>query len=148
MSDRTRTAAIEGWYTLDEQTPTLLGARCSACGTYAFPPPQSRFCPNPGCDGETFETTPLSRQGRIWSFTNACYQPPEPYVAANPFEPFAIAAVELERETMIVLGQVAGGVGVDALKIGMPMEIVLETLFSDQGTDKVIWKWKPVGEKS
>jgi hypothetical protein len=25
----------------------------------------------------------------------------------------------------------------------MPMELVLETLYQDGGTDKLIWKWKP-----
>jgi uncharacterized OB-fold protein len=88
---------------------------------------------------------PLSRTGRIWSFTNACYQPPEPFVAPDPFVPFAIAAVELEKEKMIVLGQVASGVGVEALKIGQAVELVLETLFADPEVDRVTWKWRPIG---
>jgi uncharacterized OB-fold protein len=87
----------------------------------------------------------LSRTGRVWSYTNACYEPPEPFVAPKPFEPFAIAAVELEREKMIVLGQVVAGVGVEELEVGLPMELVLETLYRDGDTDKLIWKWKPAG---
>ncbi len=138
-------AAIEGWYTLDEAAPALIGARCASCGTYFFPPPQGTFCRNPDCDGESFERLPLSRTGRIWSFTNACYQPPEPYVAANPFVPFAIAAVELDREKMIVLGQVIQGVGVEGLAVGMPVELALEPLSRDAEAEKLIWKWKPVG---
>jgi uncharacterized OB-fold protein len=145
VSARARAPAIEGWYTLDDQAPALLGARCSACGTFVFPPPQNSFCRNPACEGDQFETVPLSRRGRIWSFTNACYQPPEPYVAADPFVPFAIAAVELELERMVVLGQVVSGVGVEQLAVGMSVELVLETLYTDQGTDRVIWKWKPSG---
>jgi uncharacterized OB-fold protein len=81
---------------------------------------------------------------RIWSYTNACYEPPEPFVAPKPFVPFAIAAVELEHEKMIVLGQVVAGVGVDELEVGMPMELD-ETLYRDGDTDKLIWKWKPAG---
>lgn len=141
---RRRTAAIEGWYTLEEP-PTLIGARCVRCGTYVFPPPQISLCRNPQCDGETFERVPLSRNGSIWSFTNACYQPPEPYVSPTPFVPFAIAAVELDKERMIVLGQVVGGVEVKDLQVGMPVELVLETLYTDGDADKVIWKWKPAG---
>jgi uncharacterized protein len=144
VSARARVPAIEGWYTLDAQAPALLGARCSDCGTFVFPPPQSSFCRNPACDGDEFKTVPLSRRGRIWSFTNACYQPPEPYVAADPYVPFAIAAVELELEKMVVLGQVVSGVGVEQLAVGMSVELVLETLYTDQGTDRVIWKWKPI----
>jgi uncharacterized OB-fold protein len=141
MSTRTRVAAIEGWYTLDDP-PHLLGSRCRSCGSFFFPR-LSSFCRNPSCEGATFEDVPLSRTGRIWSYTNACYQPPPPYVAAEPFVPFAIAAVELAAERMIVLGQVVSGVEVAQLKVGMPVELVLERLYSEGTTDKVVWKWKP-----
>ena len=98
---------IEGLFSVDAAEPALLGSRCSACGTYYFPK-QSNYCRNPDCDSERFDEVPLSRSGTLWSFTNACYQPPAPYVAEEPFEPYAIAAVKLEREQMIVLGQVVG----------------------------------------
>ena len=142
MTDRPRAPAIDGWFTMDPVHPCLLGSRCTSCGTYFFPR-QSSFCRNPDCAGTTFEDVELSRTGRIWSYTNACYEPPEPFVAPKPFVPFAIAAVELDREKMIVLGQVVRGVGVESLEIGMPMELVLETLYQDGDTDKLIWKWKP-----
>lgn len=141
MSARSRVAAIEGWYTLDDP-PHLLGSRCRSCGSYFFPR-LSTFCRNPACEGTAFEDVELSRTGRIWSYTNACYQPPPPYVAADPFVPFAIAAVELSAERMIVLGQMVAGVDVAQLKVGMPVELVLETLYSEGATDKVVWKWKP-----
>jgi uncharacterized protein len=141
MSARSRVAALEGWYTLDDP-PHLLGSRCRSCGTFFFPR-LSTFCRNPACEGSAFEDVELSRTGRIWSYTNACYQPPPPYVSAEPFVPFAIAAVELSAERMIVLGQVVSGVDVAQLKVGMPVELVLETLYSEGTTDKVVWKWKP-----
>lgn len=143
MTDTKRLPAIEGWYTLDEAQPHLLGSRCTSCGTYFFPK-QKQFCRNPACEGTAFDDVPLSRTGRIWSYTNASYQPPEPYVSPDPFVPFAIAAVELEKERMIVLGQVVSGTGVEKLRVGMPMELVLETLHKEGETDKVIWKWKPL----
>ena len=86
----------------------------------------------------------LSRTGHVWSYTNACYQPPAPYVAADPFKPYAIAAVQLEKEQMTVLGQVIEGVGVEDLKVGMPMELVLETLHETDDDIKVTWKWRPI----
>ncbi|HEY2809069.1 MAG TPA: OB-fold domain-containing protein [Steroidobacteraceae bacterium] len=135
-------AAIQGWYTLDDR-PQLIGSRCLTCGTYFFPR-QGFFCRNPECPGETFAEVKLSRTGKVWSYTNACYQPPPPYVAAVPFVPFAIAAVELAAERMIVLGQVSEGVDVADLHVGMDMELVLEPLYRDGGQEKLIWKWKPV----
>jgi uncharacterized protein len=140
-----RLAAIEGWYTLDAHQPALLGTRCTTCGTYFFPPAISSRCRNPDCAGEVLEQVALSRVGRLWSYTNACYQPPEPYVSASPFTPFAIAAVELDKERMIVLGQVVRALSVEDLKIGMQMELALETLYSDGKGDKFVWKWQPAG---
>ena len=103
---------LEGFFTTGEN-PALLGSRCVKCGTFYFPSVEG-FCRNPDCDCSQFESVELSRTGKLWSFTNACYKPPEPYIAQEPFEPYAIAAVELEKEKMIVLGQVVEGVGVEA----------------------------------
>jgi uncharacterized protein len=138
-----RVAAIEGWYTLDHR-PQLIGSRCLSCGTYFFPR-QGSFCRNPACEGVSFEDVKLSRTGRIWSYTNACYQPPPPFVAPDPYVPFAIAAVELAAERMIVLGQVSAGIDVAQLRVGMPMELVLEPLYAEGGQERLIWKWKPTG---
>jgi uncharacterized OB-fold protein len=143
MSGSTRAAAIEGWFTLDARAPHFIGARCLSCGTYFFPA-TLRACRNPTCGHEGLESVQLSRTGRIWSYTNACYQPPEPYVSPEPFEPFAIAAVQLEKERMIVLGQVIRGMGVEQLRVGMPVELVLEPLYRDVESEKLIWKWKPL----
>jgi uncharacterized protein len=137
-------AAIDGWFTLEDE-PVLLGNRCRTCATVFFPK-ASFFCRNPGCDGEDFEIARLSRRGRIWSFTDAQYQPPPPYIAPpGDYEPFAIAAVELEAEQMVVLGQIAAGVGVADLAVGQDVELVIETLYSDDDHDYVVYKWRPVG---
>ena len=140
---RTRVAAVDGWFTVDDE-PVLLGNRCTTCGTVFFPK-ASFFCRNPACDGEEFEEARLSRRGRIWSFTDAQYQPPPPYVPrGSEHTPFAIAAVELTDEQMVVLGQVADGYGVTDLSVGQQVELVVEELFSDDDHDYVVWKWKPV----
>ena len=82
-----RVAAREGWYTLDDQHPRLLGSQCADCRTYYFPK-DITFCRNPSCSGERFDEVELSHRGRIWSCTNAVYPPPPPFVAPNPFEPW------------------------------------------------------------
>ena len=136
---------LDGWFTTDSAAPHLIGSQCASCGTYYFPKLISGYCRNPDCEGETFENVELSRTGKVWSFTNACYKPPEPYIAADPFVPYAIAAVELEKEKMMVLGQVVEGVGIESLKAGMEMELVLETVpDATLPEGKLTWKWKPV----
>ena len=75
--------------------------------------------------------------------TDNHYAPPAPFVAKDPFEPYAIAAVELEREKMVVLGQVVPGVDARELQVGQEMELVLGTLFEDEANEYVVWKWRP-----
>lgn len=140
MPTKTRVPAVEGWFTLEP--PALIGSRCDSCGTFAFPK-ETAFCRNPECDGTSFAEVALSRRGTIWSYTDARYQPPPPYVAADPYEPFAIAAVELADEKMVVMGQVLAGVGVDQLRVGQEVELVVDTLFEDDDNEYLVWKWAP-----
>ena len=65
-------------------------------------------------------------------------------MATDPFEPYTLAAVQLEKEQMMVMGQVADGFTVDDLKVGDEMELILDTLHEDEEDTKIIWKWKPV----
>ncbi|HWJ62720.1 MAG TPA: OB-fold domain-containing protein [Acidimicrobiales bacterium] len=145
MTSRTRVPALgaEGWFTTDPE-PTLLGRRCTTCGTYVFPTADFG-CPSPVCDGTDLVEVPLSRRGTVWSYTDARYQPPPPYVVPTAeHRPFCIAAVHLEAEGLVVMGAVVADVGVDQLSIGTEVELVVDVLFSDDETDHLIWKWKPV----
>jgi uncharacterized OB-fold protein len=143
VTAKTRVPAIEGWFSTEGDVVALMGSRCGRCGTYAFPAAH-HFCGNPRCEGTEFESVPLSTRGRIWSYTDACYQPPPPYVAADPYVPFAIVAVELEREQMVVMGQVVPGVTVGDLTVGDEVELVVGTLYEDDDHEYLVWKWQPV----
>lgn len=134
--------AIEGWFTTGSE-PALVGSRCTTCASTFFPR-TAGFCRNPQCDGSDFADVALSRRGRVWSYTDAQYQPPAPYIpATDPYEPFAIAAVELP-EGIVVLGQVAMGFGVGDLHVGSEVELVVEPLYTDDTGERTIWRWKPV----
>jgi uncharacterized OB-fold protein len=147
VTTKTRVPAVEGWFTAEGGEPALLGSRCRSCGTFAFPR-EAFFCRNPACDSSEFDEVPLSRRGRVWSYTDACYTPPAPYVAADPFVPFCIAAVELAAEKMVVMGQVVPGVTVDDLAVGDEVELVVDVLYEDDEHEYLVWKWKPVGATS
>lgn len=136
----TVTPAIEGWIRTGDE-PALLASRCRTCATLTFPPlPDWATCRNPGCGGEGTEPAELSRRGIVWSYTDAQYPPPAPYpAAADGFEPFALAAVQLP-EGLVVLGQVARGFGVGDLAVGAEVELVLEELTPGE----LIWRWRPV----
>ena len=54
--------------------------------------------------------------------------------------------MELADEGLVVMGQVVAGVTVDDLRVGRRMELVVDVLFSDDETDHLLWKWKPVAD--
>jgi uncharacterized protein len=138
--------AIDGFFTMDFERPRLLGSRCTRCGTYSFPPEQS-YCKNPSCDGDELERVELSARGKLWSYSHNGYEPPAPYVSpTKPFEPFAVAAVELEQEKMVVMGMVPKPFDHTSLRVGQEMELVLDTLFETDDERVVVWKWRPVTE--
>ncbi|MEU2158197.1 zinc ribbon domain-containing protein [Streptomyces sp. NPDC019396] len=150
---RTRIPVVSGWFTGDgdtagedaERSFRLLGTRCAACSSVFFPREDSA-CRNPGCRGGELVEVPLSRSGRVWSYTDGRYRPPAPYVSdpAVEWRPYTLVAVELEAERMVVLGQAAPGVTVADLAVGMEVEVVPGILNEDEQTVWTTWWWRPV----
>jgi len=145
----TRVPAVEGWFRFDADAEPgstgirLIGTRCSGSGTFFFPPERT-MSRAPGFADADLDEVELSTSGTLWSYTDAQYQPPEPFVApSDPYEPFCLAAVELADEQLVVLGQVVAGVGVDDLEVGMRMELVLDVLERDEDREVMVWKWRP-----
>ncbi len=129
---------------MDDTNPALIGSRCVDSGNYFFPK-ELEHSRVPGFGDSKLEEVQLSRTGTLWSWTDAAYAPPPPFVAQDPHVPFAIACVELAEEQMVIMGQVATGFSVEDLSMGMEMELTLETLYEDDDNEYIVWKWKPVG---
>ena len=138
-----RVPAIEGWFTLDD-APQLIGLRDAESGTCFFPKDVA-VSRAPGYDHVELEEVRLSRTGKLWSYTTNHYQPPDPYVAPDPFEPYTVAAVELTDERMVVMGQLADGVDPGSLEVGMEMELAVEPFsVDDEGREVVTFAFAPV----
>ncbi|GAA2517600.1 zinc ribbon domain-containing protein [Streptomyces longisporus] len=146
---RTRTPVVDRWFAGDGDGFRLLGTRCVACAAVFFPR-EDAHCRNPGCPGGDLEEVPLSRRGRVWSYTDSRYRPPSPYVTNPelPWEPYALIAVELEPERIVVLGQAAPGVTVADLTVGMEVEVVPGVLHEDAETIWTTWHWRPTGVRA
>ena len=117
------------------------------CGTYVFPP-RDGACPNPSCDSDELLPTPLSRSGNVWSYAENRYAPPLPYRASDPFEPYALVAVQLEAEGIIVLGQAPKGILAVDLKVGMRMQLETDVLYNEDGVDYMVYVWAPAVQPS
>ena len=137
--------AVEGWFTTGDE-PRLLGTRCTTCGTVFFPA-ATGFCRNPACRGRELAPAELSRTGKVWSYTDAQYQPPPPYI------PRARGARAV-RHRRGRAGRRAdrdprpGGRRVTASttsSVGAEVELVVEPLYEVDGVDHLIYRWKPRG---
>ena len=86
---------------------------------------------------------PLSRRGTLWSYTENRYAPRRRTRRRIPFEPFAVAAVQLADEGLIVLGKVVEGTLAADLKVGMEMELATMPLFTDDdGVERLVYAWR------
>ena len=121
--------------------PVLVSSRCRTCGTVAFPWQAS--CPR--CTGLDVERYPLSRRGTLWSFTTQRFAPKTPYLAATaPFRPFGVGYVELDGKVRVESRLVADDLG--SLRIGMPMELTLETFHEHDGQSVLTFAFRPTTE--
>src|SRR5690606_5917856 len=144
---RGRRRAVQGWVTSDDGAVRLLGTSCASCGTPLFP--RNRLaCRNSACPapeaGSEVGPSAFSGRRRVWAYGDSRYQPPPAYGSPAPFVPYAVAAVELEAERVVVLGQLAPGHTVDDLAVGMEVELPEGTLYEDDEAEYTVWMWRPV----
>ena len=85
----------------------------------------------------------FDRLGILASYTVVRYPPPPPYVAPDPFVPFAIAEVEFPNGVQVV-GPVTGEHGFD-FTVGQSMETLVGRYYTDEtGQDIIGWMFKPI----
>jgi len=101
----------------DEPEPRLIGG-LGPDGRVRFPAP----------DGA--DPVPLSREGKLWSWTVQRFEPKRPpYAGPTPFEPFMLGYVELPEA--IVEARL---VGIDAPEIGMPLTLTIVPFDGERAT--------------
>ena len=140
MSEKTTVPAIEGWF-VTGANPHLLGSRCKRCKTYFFPK-ETTFCRNPTCDSAEFEEVPLSRTGKLWSFTNNCYAPPAPYVSPDPFVPTSSPPSNWLKRRWWVVWISSRRCRDQGLARRHADGARLDPLFEDDDNEYVVWKWR------
>lgn len=97
----------------------LVVQRCSGCGALRFPPRE--ICST--CLSTEASWQPVSGRGEIFSF-NVMHQIYHPGFAAEV--PYAVVVVRLEEGPKITSNLV--GCPVDAITVGMPVEVIFERL--------------------
>lgn len=135
-----RIHVTEGLFRETDAGPRLIGSRCSSCATPYFP--ASGLCHNPACSGGSLAEAEFGPTGRVWSHARQDYEPPAPVKFDTPFEPYAMAVVDLD-DGLRVLGRVL----VDdpsAVEVGMKVELAVAPLAHDEdGNEIVCWQFRP-----
>ena len=116
----------DGLFAIDTAGPRLIGSKCLSCGTLYFP--QALSCRNPACRNKQVERALLPNAGTLRSYTIQRYRPP-PLFRMDNWAPYAIGLVDL-GEGVEVMGMLSG-IPFDAIRIGMPLMLVAECLFTD-----------------
>lgn len=106
----------------------LLGSKCRDCGEVGLGEMSS--CQN--CAGENLEVIPLSRYGKLWTFTVIRNKPPGDFKGKVPM---GEGLVELP-EGIRVKSPLGGNV--DALEIGMDLEFVAYDLYKNETGESVV----------
>jgi uncharacterized OB-fold protein len=145
MSNREPIPIGEGLFTLpssSSERPYLIGSKCRSCGETFFP---GRLCCR-RCSSEDMEAIPLSRIGKLHSFTLVRVKPPH-FIGEVPYLVGTVELPEGERVKTLLTG-----CRQDDLKIGMEMELVIESVGKlkapignmDAGTEVLGWKFRPL----
>ena len=118
------------------EPPRLLASRCPVCDEIFFP--RRGICQN--CQAEHLEPIELSSHGKIFSFTVIMQRPPSNYRGPVPY---AFGWVELPEGVRVET--LYTGCQLEDLRIGMDVELVVETLHhDDDGREIICHKFKPV----
>jgi len=120
----------EGYFT-EEEGGLLVGSKCRSCGQVYFPPMKHCF----ECYSQDIEKVTLSKTGKLYTYT--IVRMPMP----NYKPPFALAWVEFP-EGVRVFSQIKGWED-KTLKIGMDMNVIVDTLWEEEEKEVYGYKFEP-----
>lgn len=141
----TTVAVADGIFILRDGRPVLLGSRCTNCDNHMFP--RQNGCPR--CMSSEQDDVELATTGTLWSWTVQAFPPKAPpYLGpvGDDFVPFGVGYVELPGEVRVEARLTESDP--DRLEIGMPMELVVDTLGNDDdGNEIITYAFAPVREE-
>ena len=141
MAAGTRVPIEPGYFTIPErrsETPRLHGSRCRACGEHFFP--RRVVCAR--CLEKDTEDVLLGPRGTLYTWTYVHF----PLFGAKRADAGGYAVGQIDLPEGPRVQSVLSG-GPEAFRIGMPMELDLETLReNDEGEEVVIFRFRPLEE--
>jgi uncharacterized OB-fold protein len=115
-----------------------MGSQCRDCSEISLGERQT--CSN--CGGGNLTEVPLSRRGKLWTYTVIRHKPPGDYKGPDPFVPFGLGLVELP-EGIRVLSPIR--CDLERMKVGMELEMEVHPLYTDENQNEVMaFRFGPV----
>ncbi|MGK0499362.1 MAG: putative OB-fold protein [Oceanicoccus sp.] len=136
-----KVAIAKGLFTWPAENPALLGSRCQSCGIADFPSKLSCMA----CGSEDVVVEELPRRGKLWTWTIQGFMPKKPYNSdetMDTFLPYGVGYIELPGAICVESRLVENTP--EQLKIGMEMELVVDTFRHEDGKDVVSFAFKAV----
>ncbi len=134
-------AVADGIFTITDGKPTLIGSRCTNCNNHMFP--RQSGCPK--CMFNEQEDVELATTGTLWTWTVQAFPPKSPpYLGptGDDFVAYGVGYVELPGQLRVEARLTVADP--QKLVIGMEMELVLDTLGTDDdGNDVVTYAFAP-----
>ncbi|MER1967115.1 OB-fold domain-containing protein [Castellaniella sp. GW247-6E4] len=127
---------LEGLFSWPNKKPALQVTHCRQCLVVAFP--RVEYCPS--CASSDVEFRQLESIGKLRNFTSVLMRPPE-YKGEVPY---GVGIVEFP-EGICILGLLTVS-DLGSLRPGMNMEVVVETVYKEDGNDIVSYKFHPSQE--
>jgi len=122
------------WFKESDSGISLVGGKCKLCGMNFFP--HRNLCIR--CHGGEVEEFELGKRGRLFTFTRV-------FIPSKNFgPPYVVGYIDL-LEGIRIFSQIKDWEKVD-LKIGMEMEMIVDTLWgTSDGTMIIGYKFVPIG---
>ena len=121
----------------EEEPIYLNGSKCKSCGRHFFP--KVEMCHL--CSGKDMEDVKMGRKAKIYTYTNCNYPPPGGVYKGKV--PYGLGVVALDEGILITTR--INETDTSKLKIGMDVELRLETLHKDDGGKELVcFTYQPV----
>jgi uncharacterized OB-fold protein len=114
----------------------LLGSKCRQCGEVSIG--TNSVCLN--CGGDQIDSTELSPEGELWTYTVIRHKPPGDYLGPDPFVPFALGLVEL-ADGVRIMAPLEGDV--ESFEIGSKLRLVPWMLEAGDGQAYKAFRFAP-----
>ena len=125
---------VPGWFENIDGKIFLMGTRCLGCGKVSFP--KKPVCPD--CFEDRLEVVPLSRKGTLHTFACSHMGP------RDMDKPFVMGFIDLPEGIKLYAVITECDPWQDVLEIGMPMEMVIGRVKTDDSGNEIFsYQFRP-----